>query len=155
MMPTINAMMIVGLVSLPGMMTGQMLGGVPPVQAVMYQIVIMFLIAAGTSLGTRDDRALGLSPAVHAPTISSCPGGGACAGGSEGLMGTNFTGTRRKSANCAGAAKNTEKRAATILATICSRLAEYGGWARVVPKRGKLPCSAKNGLGSGSSNWWC
>ncbi len=52
MTPTINAMMIVGVVSLPGMMTGQMLGGVPPVQAVMYQIVIMFLIAAGTSLGT-------------------------------------------------------------------------------------------------------
>ena len=52
MTPTINAMMIVGLVSLPGMMTGQMLGGVPPVQAVMYQIVIMFLIAGGTSLGT-------------------------------------------------------------------------------------------------------
>ena len=52
MTPTINAMMIVGLVSLPGMMTGQMLGGVPPVQAVMYQIVIMFLIAAGTSMGT-------------------------------------------------------------------------------------------------------
>jgi putative ABC transport system permease protein len=52
MTPTINAMMVVGLVSLPGMMTGQMLGGVSPVQAVMYQIVIMFLICAGTSLGT-------------------------------------------------------------------------------------------------------
>jgi len=45
-------MMVVGLVSLPGMMTGQLLAGVAPVQAVMYQIVIMFLIAAGTSLGT-------------------------------------------------------------------------------------------------------
>ncbi|MGO8746279.1 MAG: ABC transporter permease [Thermoguttaceae bacterium] len=52
MVPTINAMMVVGLVSLPGMMTGQLLGGVPPLQAVMYQIVIMFLLAAATSLGT-------------------------------------------------------------------------------------------------------
>jgi putative ABC transport system permease protein len=52
MIPIINNMMVVGLVSLPGMMTGQLLAGVAPVQAVMYQIVIMFLIAAGTSLGT-------------------------------------------------------------------------------------------------------
>ncbi|NUQ60901.1 MAG: iron export ABC transporter permease subunit FetB [Pirellulales bacterium] len=52
MVPIINSMMVVGLVSLPGMMTGQLLAGVEPVQAVMYQIVIMFLIAAGTSLGT-------------------------------------------------------------------------------------------------------
>jgi putative ABC transport system permease protein len=52
MIPTINSMMVVGLVSLPGMMTGQLLAGVDPLQAVLYQIVIMFLIAAGTSLGT-------------------------------------------------------------------------------------------------------
>ncbi len=52
MIPIINSMMVVGLVSLPGMMTGQLLAGVDPMQAVMYQIVIMFLIAAGTSLGT-------------------------------------------------------------------------------------------------------
>ena len=52
MIPIINTMMVVGLVSLPGMMTGQLLGGMTAMQAVMYQIVIMFLIAAGTSLGT-------------------------------------------------------------------------------------------------------
>ena len=52
MIPIINSMMVVGLVSLPGMMTGQLLAGAEPTQAVMYQIVIMFLIAAGTSLGT-------------------------------------------------------------------------------------------------------
>lgn len=52
MIPMINSMMVVGLVSLPGMMTGQLLAGVEPVQAVGYQIVIMFLIAAGTALGT-------------------------------------------------------------------------------------------------------
>lgn len=52
MVPTINAMMVVGLVSLPGMMTGQLLSGVDPSQAIKYQIVIVFLIAAGTGLGT-------------------------------------------------------------------------------------------------------
>jgi putative ABC transport system permease protein len=34
------------------MMTGQLLAGVAPREAVKYQIVIMFLIASGTSLGT-------------------------------------------------------------------------------------------------------
>lgn len=52
MIPTINTMMVVGIVSLPGMMTGQLIAGVDAVQAVMYQIVIMFLIAAATSVGT-------------------------------------------------------------------------------------------------------
>lgn len=52
MTPIINSMMIVGIVSLPGMMTGQLLSGVSPLAAVRYQIVIMFLIAAATSLGT-------------------------------------------------------------------------------------------------------
>jgi putative ABC transport system permease protein len=52
MIPIINAMMVVGIVSLPGMMTGQLLAGVSPIQAVRYQIVILFLIASGTALGT-------------------------------------------------------------------------------------------------------
>ena len=52
MIPIINSMMVVGLVSLPGMMTGQLLSGADPRVAVKYQIVIMFLIAAGTSMGT-------------------------------------------------------------------------------------------------------
>ncbi|NOY15385.1 MAG: iron export ABC transporter permease subunit FetB [Gammaproteobacteria bacterium] len=52
MIPIINAMSVAGLVSLPGMMTGQILSGTPPVEAVKYQILIMFLIAAGTGLGT-------------------------------------------------------------------------------------------------------
>jgi putative ABC transport system permease protein len=51
MVPIINTMMVVGLVSLPGMMTGQILSGVDPMEAVKYQIIIMFLIAAATSLG--------------------------------------------------------------------------------------------------------
>ena len=52
LIPIINAMTVVGIVSLPGMMTGQLLAGISPLQAVKYQIVIMFLIASGTALGT-------------------------------------------------------------------------------------------------------
>lgn len=52
LIPIINAMATAGLVSLPGMMTGQILAGAPPVEAVKYQILIMFLIAVGTGLGT-------------------------------------------------------------------------------------------------------
>lgn len=52
MIPMLNAMVIAGVVSLPGMMTGQLLAGVEPIQAVKYQIVIMFLIASATALGT-------------------------------------------------------------------------------------------------------
>jgi putative ABC transport system permease protein len=51
-MPTINAMAAMGLVSLPGMMTGQILAGADPVDAVKYQLLIMFLISGGTGLGT-------------------------------------------------------------------------------------------------------
>ena len=50
--PIINGMSVAGVVSLPGMMTGQILSGTPPVEAVKYQIMIFFLIAAGTALGT-------------------------------------------------------------------------------------------------------
>lgn len=51
MIPTINSMMVMGIVSLPGMMTGQLLAGALPTDAVRYQIVIMFMIAAATALG--------------------------------------------------------------------------------------------------------
>ena len=48
MIPMINAMAAAGIVSLPGMMTGQILSGTEPMEAVKYQILIMFLITAGT-----------------------------------------------------------------------------------------------------------
>jgi putative ABC transport system permease protein len=51
MIPIINSMMVVGLVSLPGMMTGQILAGADPLRAVEYQIVVMFMIAAATAMG--------------------------------------------------------------------------------------------------------
>ncbi len=52
MTPILNAMAIVGIVSLPGMMTGQILSGTPPLMAVRYQIMIMFLLAGSTALGS-------------------------------------------------------------------------------------------------------
>ncbi len=52
MLPMINAMAAAGIVSLPGMMTGQILSGTEPMEAVKYQILIMFLITAGTGFAT-------------------------------------------------------------------------------------------------------
>lgn len=51
MIPVINSMFAVGLVSLPGMMTGQILSGVSPMIAVRYQVMVMCMIfgAAGIS----------------------------------------------------------------------------------------------------------
>jgi putative ABC transport system permease protein len=45
MTPVLNSMNIMGLVSIPGMMTGQILGGTPPALAARYQLIIMFLLA--------------------------------------------------------------------------------------------------------------
>jgi putative ABC transport system permease protein len=52
MIPMINSMMVMGIVSLPGMMTGQILAGANPLDAVRYQIIIIFAIASATALGT-------------------------------------------------------------------------------------------------------
>lgn len=52
MIPNINAMMIVGIVSLPGMMTGQILAGQSPFPAVLYQIVVMFMITCASAITT-------------------------------------------------------------------------------------------------------
>lgn len=51
MMPIINSMAATGIVALPGMMTGQILAGVDPVDASKYQLLVMFLIAGATALG--------------------------------------------------------------------------------------------------------
>ncbi len=52
LIPIINAMTTAGVVSLPGMMTGQILAGSPPWEAAKYQLMILFLIAVGTGLGS-------------------------------------------------------------------------------------------------------
>lgn len=52
LIPQINALLAVGLVALPGMMTGQILSGVDPLLAVRYQIVVMAMVlqSAGFSV---------------------------------------------------------------------------------------------------------
>lgn len=50
--PTINSLLAVGLVSLPGMMTGQILSGVSPIVAAHYQIVVMCMIFGSAGLST-------------------------------------------------------------------------------------------------------
>ena len=52
MLPTVSALFTVGLVSLPGMMTGQIIAGADPVGAVRYQIVVMFMLAAVVGLAS-------------------------------------------------------------------------------------------------------
>jgi putative ABC transport system permease protein len=52
LIPIINTMTTAGLVSLPGMMTGQILAGGAPFEAAKYQLMILFLIAAGTAMGS-------------------------------------------------------------------------------------------------------
>jgi len=49
--PILSTMAIAGLVSLPGMMTGQILAGGDPFEASKYQVMIIFMIAGGTGFG--------------------------------------------------------------------------------------------------------
>lgn len=51
MIPILNTMSVAGIVSIPGMMTGQLLAGAEPIEAVKYQIMIMFVIAAAIAIG--------------------------------------------------------------------------------------------------------
>lgn len=51
MIPQINSLLAVGLVALPGMMTGQILSGVSPLIAVRYQIMIMAMILGTAGMG--------------------------------------------------------------------------------------------------------
>lgn len=51
MIPQVNGLLAVGLVALPGMMTGQILSGVSPLIAVRYQIMIMTMILGTSGMG--------------------------------------------------------------------------------------------------------
>ena len=50
LIPQINALFAVGLVSLPGMMTGQILSGIEPLMAARYQIMVMCMIFSTAGL---------------------------------------------------------------------------------------------------------
>ena len=50
LLPILNTMAAAGVVALPGMMTGQILAGVEPIEAAKYQMMILFVIAGATAL---------------------------------------------------------------------------------------------------------
>lgn len=50
--PTIDSAKTLGIVSLPGMMTGLILGGVPPMEAIKFQIMVTFMILSSASIST-------------------------------------------------------------------------------------------------------
>jgi putative ABC transport system permease protein len=50
LLPIINQMSAAGIVTLPGIMTGQILAGLDPIEAVKYQILLMFLLSGGSGL---------------------------------------------------------------------------------------------------------
>ena len=50
LIPIINQMSAAGIITLPGIMTGQILAGMDPMDAVRYQILLMFLLAGGSGI---------------------------------------------------------------------------------------------------------
>jgi len=50
LLPTLNSMLGMGIISLPGMMTGQILSGTLPTTAILYQIAIMISICTAVCL---------------------------------------------------------------------------------------------------------
>lgn len=52
LIPTLNQMMVVGIVTLPGMITGQLLSGIDPLDAASYQILIMIMLAFANLITT-------------------------------------------------------------------------------------------------------
>lgn len=50
LLPVINQMSAAGIVTLPGIMTGQILAGLDPLEAVKYQILLMFLLSGGSGI---------------------------------------------------------------------------------------------------------
>ncbi|HOJ10662.1 MAG TPA: iron export ABC transporter permease subunit FetB [Clostridiales bacterium] len=52
MLPTIDSAKTLGIVSLPGMMTGLILAGTPPLEAIKYQIMVTFMLLSTTSISS-------------------------------------------------------------------------------------------------------
>lgn len=52
MLPVANQMSAAGIITLPGIMTGQLLAGMDPIEAVKYQILLMFLLAGASGLAS-------------------------------------------------------------------------------------------------------
>ena len=73
LLPAIDSTKVVGLISLPGAMTGLILAGVDPLIAIRYQIVVMYMLLAATALAARlaehalFDHARRLAPLLETP----------------------------------------------------------------------------------------
>jgi len=52
LLPSINTMKIVGLIQLPGAMTGMMIAGASPIEATRGQIMVMYMISVSVTTGT-------------------------------------------------------------------------------------------------------
>jgi len=78
LIPQINGLLAVGLVSLPGMMTGQILSGVEPLVAVRYQIMVMCMVFGSGGIGAV--IYLSLRSAAVAPSLGSGTAAGAAPG---------------------------------------------------------------------------
>lgn len=52
MIPTIDSAKTLGIVSLPGMMTGLILAGTPPMEAIKYQLMVAFMLLSTTSISS-------------------------------------------------------------------------------------------------------
>jgi len=50
LLPAIDSTKVVGLIALPGAMTGLILAGVEPIVAVRYQLVVMYMLLAAASI---------------------------------------------------------------------------------------------------------
>lgn len=51
LVPIIDQMSAAGVVTLPGIMTGQIIAGMDPIEAAKYQILLMFLLSDGSGIG--------------------------------------------------------------------------------------------------------
>lgn len=66
LIPIVNQMSAAGIITLPGMMTGQILAGMAPFEAAKYQILVLFLLAGGAGLGALAATSLALWRATDA-----------------------------------------------------------------------------------------
>jgi putative ABC transport system permease protein len=52
LLPTANRLAILGIVNIPGLMSGMVIGGVNPVEAAVYQVIIFLMILAGAFIAS-------------------------------------------------------------------------------------------------------
>lgn len=69
LLPTLNQLAIMGLVSIPGMMTGQLLGGTAPLIAAEYQMAILYLIVTTSALSIVISMILAIKNAIFELTL--------------------------------------------------------------------------------------